>query len=323
MKIRTAASLALGILALSTFGGCAWTSNVMRGIADRIEHKQELADIRYETKRRLADERQEALRSDSRIGQLESQLCNAGQEALQRQVEAQIKDKVDSQVAFNVSQGLEVGELEVDVEALQKLLDKRKTEALQKKPVQKGPHQKGPFQKSSHKNDSLQKSYCDCDEQECGCRPGLLKKFCHHCKHKKCNCEKDCGGPEALQRLAQEPLTKPLRPTEIPMKLPVRLTIGMENPRVLKTRVRQDVPQEALQRVGDKSKGGGSGGSEDPDVGCPPQVLSIPLPPVPVPDDDFQTTSLERLQRLPFQSGYSTSRGAMTRPVSFDHRIPR
>lgn len=318
MKLRIALTLITGLVAINAFSGCAYMSNIMRGIANRIEHKQELADIRQETRERLAAERREALRTDSRVGQIESQLCKAGHEALQRQVEAQIKDKVDSQVAFNVSQGLEIGELEVDVEALKKILDEREAAQgppeAQQKPTQKGPNQKGPFQKSS-----LQKVACNCDERECGCRPGLWKKFCRKCKHKKCGCEPDCGGPEALRRLAQEPLKKPLRPTEIPLKLPVRLTFGMENPRVLETRVRQEVPPEALRQGPeplrkDKVNGGPSGGSTNPEPDCP--AISTPLPPVPVPDVDARTTSFEY---LPFDTGYST----VTRPAAYSEPMSK
>lgn len=217
------------------FSGCAaplqMLSNVTGGVAHRFEEAHDLARVRHETRDKLADQREETRRIESdRVleeaklnaerQQLEAEFCRANQEALKDRLRSNIKETVESKVAFNLQQGMEIGELEVDVEELQELLKNR----------EKQPPPSEPFRR---------KPPCECCDQPCGCRPGLLRRLCPHCREKPCEAEKKCGGPEALTRLEEQPLRQPLRPTEIPLKLPVRLTFGMQQPSMEQTRIRR------------------------------------------------------------------------------------
>ena len=130
-------------------------------------------------------------------------------------------------MAFDFEQSLEVGELEVDIDKLEELLAERKA-APQSAPQR-------------------QVKGCGCAKQECGCSPGLQKQHCRRCRHHKCP-EPDCGGPLALQQAQMSPQRQPLRPTEIPMKLPVKLTFGVQQPQVEQTRIRRQPLQPQLQQ---------------------------------------------------------------------------
>ncbi|MFM7070815.1 MAG: hypothetical protein ACKO38_03345 [Planctomycetota bacterium] len=207
-------------------------SNVTGGVANRVEHAHDLARIRHDTRDKLADQREETRRIESdRVleeaklnaerQQLEAEFCHANQEALKERLRSNIKETVESKVAFNLQQGMEIGELEVDVEELQELLKNR-----EKQPPSPPEPLRG-------------KPPCECCDQPCGCRPGLLRRLCSHCREKPCEAEKKCGGPEALTRLEEQPLRQPLRPTEIPLKLPVRLTFGMQQPSMEQARIRR------------------------------------------------------------------------------------
>jgi hypothetical protein len=240
-----------------TASGCAGlaqhVATVWTGLSVRAQERQDIAEFRRKTHEDLAEQRQEALhaqaereteqaRLDLEQEQLEQEFCLAGKEAMREQLQSQVREKIQSKIAFNVTQSLEVGELEVDVEELKRLIKERE-EMPPPEQFQGGPAQKG----------------CACGERECGCRPGLLRKHCPECAQKSCGCESQgkgeagCGGPEALRQALQNPVRQPLRPTEIPLKLPVRLAFGMQNPQVEEARIRKEPitegfpPQEEFQ----------------------------------------------------------------------------
>lgn len=238
------AVIATGGTGCTTVAG--WFSGATNAVAVRAKEHQDLAEIRRDTRDELADQREQARKeaAEQEIQaaklaaertRLENAICQANQEALQRKVKENLRDKVESKVAFNVEQGLEVGELEVDMKELEAIIEQRKNEP----PPSKEPPE-------------AVKRPCTCCDAPCGCEPGLLRRLCPKCRNKPCEAEKKCGGPEALTRLEQEPMRRPLRPTEIPLKLPVRLTFGMQNPEVEAVRTRKELPpsitQEPVQR---------------------------------------------------------------------------
>jgi hypothetical protein len=117
----------VAVLALS-LGGCSALSQHLNGMLDvlsiRARQHRELSSIRQDTRAKLAAQQQEVLKTESqreveeaRIDaqrrQLEAEFCLANQEQQQRQVKDKLRQTVESKVAFNVEQGLEVGELEV------------------------------------------------------------------------------------------------------------------------------------------------------------------------------------------------------------------
>jgi hypothetical protein len=256
--------LMIAIASICTgFTGCTIVGRTIGEFNNAVHVRQQewrdLARIREDTREELAKQRevarkeaaerdvQEALIASKRQ-QLEAQFCQANQEALERRVKSNIRETVESKVAFNVVQGLEVGELEVDMEALKKLIEER---------------EQPPPEALERPREALAKKPCECCDRPCGCKLGLLRRLCPHCRNKPCEAkqscggsealtkEEKCGGPEALTRAEQEPLRRPLRPTEIPLKLPVRLSFGMEQPAMEAARIRREVPggpPEALKR---------------------------------------------------------------------------
>jgi len=188
----------------------------------RIRHDaiQELSDQVIEERRLAAQREVELARYEAERRQMERDFCLANEQALQERLRSNVRQKLESKVAFNVTQGLEVGELEVDTEKLKELLTEREKQPPTS-PIQEKP------------------KCCPCCDQPCICGSGFLRRFCPHCCQKPCEAEKSCGGPEALNELEKQPFRQPLRPAEIPLKLPVYLTFGMQQPLVESARIRQ------------------------------------------------------------------------------------
>lgn len=238
-RLLLAAFAATGLAATGCVGVSRQMTEAYEAIFQRQREKRELAEIRHETRDELSEQRREAMREqadyeieqarlDAEQKKLENAFCVSKREQLQEQVKSQLRDKIQSKIAFDVTHALDVGELEVDVEKLQKILKQR--EQLKEQPRE--PFQEGPSQKG-----------CPCMQKNCEC--GGPKWACRKCCHKKC--EPDCGGPEAYRRALREPLKEPLRPTEIPLKLPVKLHFGMQNPEVEETKVRKEPLREPMR----------------------------------------------------------------------------
>src|SRR6185295_13180376 len=213
LRILRRTALCTAAMLAASLSGCVAVGQHIAGMYNAVLTKcqvhHDLAENRQDTRealiqeevksRKIAAQRDvEAARIAAERQRLEMQLCQANQEALQKRVKSNIREQLEHKVAFNVEQGLEVGEIEVDVEGLQALIQKREQEAQKKIPEQEA-----------------QKRPCKCCDQPCGCEPGMIRRFCPHCRHKPCEAEKTCGGPEALARAEQQPLKKPLRPAEI------------------------------------------------------------------------------------------------------------
>ena len=258
--VKTWSFVAIAVLSV-TLSGCMGfpltLSGGLEAMAIRRAERAQLRQLRAETREQLSEERIDARRLQSERSlqlareelatqQYEAEFCLANQEALREHVESQFQEQVRSRVQFDVTQGLEVGELEVNLEELKKLIEQREKEQEQQQQLPQLP----------------QEPSCACEEKVCGCQPGLVKKNCPKCRKLSCGCPKepDCGGPEALRQALQQQVRRPLKPTEIPMMLPVRLTFGMRNPEVAETRitrepiVKPDV--QALRQQAQKKKCG-------------------------------------------------------------------
>jgi biopolymer transport protein ExbB/TolQ len=311
--------LTLALLAASCTGCTAVgqrISGMYNAVLTHCQVRHDLAEVRQDTRealmeeeirsRKLAAQREvEAARYAAERERLEMQFCQANQEAAQRRVKSHIKESLESKVAFNVEHGLELGEIEVDVESLQSLIKKREEEAAKRPPPP--PPEAG-------------KRPCSCCDQLCGCEPGLIRRLCPHCRHKPCEAEKNCGGPEAVARLEQEAAKRPLRPAEIPLKIPVRLTFGMQGPEMESARIRRrpDVPeseegrrpctQPCLDPNGPCTQpipGQKPAGNAPPAVPLPPEPVVEPqAPPKPVLDEEARRRRkllpvLPAMSRLP------------------------
>jgi hypothetical protein len=252
----TAAFYLMAAAMACSLSGCAAVSQHISGMFDAMSihanQHRELSNIRQDTRAKLAQQREVVMRTeaqreieqariDAQRQQLEAEFCIANQEQKQRQVQEQLRQRLQSKVAFNVEQGLEVGELEVDMEALKALLEKREQE--QNQPQVPNQPQQG-------------KQPCACCDQPCGCRPGLIRRLCPHCCNKPCEAEKKCGGPESFAQLQQQPQKQPLKPAEIPMKLPVKLTFGFQQPQLEQAQIRRLPPPSQPQQGGPCSKCG-------------------------------------------------------------------
>ncbi|MCG8649716.1 MAG: hypothetical protein MI861_07780, partial [Pirellulales bacterium] len=118
------------ITPLLIFGACVFLSgcstvpqlfnNGVQTLSIKAREQSQLARIRAETREQLAAERMEAARlqaerdvefarEDVQRQQLENQFCDANREALRQKLKSNVEDKVRSRMAFDVTQGLQVG----------------------------------------------------------------------------------------------------------------------------------------------------------------------------------------------------------------------
>lgn len=294
---RAMAVLLIAAVALVCMPGCAAVSQHLGGMLDtlaiRAKQQRDLAAIRHDTRVKLAAQREDVIRTeaerqvqlarvDAQQQQLEAELCVCNQEQEQRRLQEQLRQTVESKVAFNIEQGLEVGELQVNVEELKKLLEKREQE-------QRVP----PTQP--------QKRCCPCCDQPCGCESGLLRRHCPICSRHGCQAEKKCG-EETIAQLQQQPQKLPLRPAEIPLMLPVRLTFGFQQPQLEEAQIRRKPPVQEQKIPCDRCArcGGPSGqcGCTAPACDAPPAAVpggrvsdsdappgAVLSPPKPMPDN--------------------------------------
>ncbi len=227
--LRFSALAVMAVLALTSGAGCRTVARWGNALFVHCQESHDLAEIREDTRdelsqqlieeRRLAAEREvELARYEAERRQMEREFCLANEEALRQRLRSNVREQLESKVAFNVTQAIEVGELEVDTEKLRELLQQR-----EQPPVEQ----------------FRQPPKCPCCDQSCACGSGFLRRLCPHCRHKPCEAELKCGGPEALTQLERQPFRQPLRPAEIPLKLPVYLSFGMQQPEIEQARIRQ------------------------------------------------------------------------------------
>jgi hypothetical protein len=326
--LRSSVLIALAAFALTGASGC---SRMWSALFIRLDEKHDLAEIRRDTREELAEQREEERRlaAEDEVEQArlnaerarwEAEFCRCNKEMEQERLRSNIRETVESKLAFNVEHGVEVGELEVDVERLKEMLQQREQPPPQL-PV---------------------KRPCPCCDAPCKCGSGFLRRLCPHCRHKHCEAEKDCGGPEALARLEQQPLKQPLRPAEIPLKLPVFLTFGVQQPLMERARIRrqpvfEQVPcnepcdnyyQHGLPRVPCTSP---VPGNAPPPAPAQPGTLPTKMPqapdrlsspPVPIADPNETARQLQPesiqptgfLQQLPFADVFSSPASSAEAP---------
>ena len=226
---RRAALLALGVLAVTGLAGCNTLARWGNAVFVHCAESHALAQIRHDTRseltEQLIEERTQAAEREIELAryeaerrQLENQFCLANEEALRQQLRSNVREQLESKLAFNVTHGIEIGELEVDTEKLKEVMAQCEQPRVE------------PFR---------QPPKCPCCDEPCNCGSGHRRRHCPHCRHKPCEAEKKCGGPEAFSQLEQQPFRQPLRPAEIPMKLPVYLSFGMQQPAIERARIRQ------------------------------------------------------------------------------------
>ena len=226
--LRSGGLIAIAALCVTSGTGCTVLERWGNALFLHCAESHDLAEIRHDARSELSEqlieERREAAlrevelaRFEAERRQLEREFCVCNEEVLRQQLRSNIREQLESKVAFNVTQAIEVGELEVDTEKLRELMVQREQprEQFQDRPK------------------------CQCCDQACRCGSGFLRRLCPHCRHMPCEAEKKCGGPEALEQLSRQPFRQPLRPAEIPLKLPVYLSFGMQQPEIERARIRQ------------------------------------------------------------------------------------
>jgi len=190
----------------------------------------------------------------------------AEQEALEDSIRAQRKDSVRTDLGLRLDQRVRMGQLQVNVQALEKLLAERKQreeslreglEAINKRRIEK------------NKQFYLQQAQ---EALDSGNRQGAQEALRNY--HVACSCaapgnEPLIGGPD------EEPIVAPLLPTEIPFMLPVTLAVEMQRPVIQDTRVVQEpIVEEPLEAECDEF-----------DRCAPAPPCQVPPVPPPVCDD--------------------------------------
>lgn len=233
-----------------TFGltsgtGCATTAQYMSHWAEsadaRTKQRAEFRDIEQEA-RKMALESERA----ARMAELEKD-----RECLQRKTEESVRSKL----AFNVDQKFDVGQLQVNQDELERLMDRRKKEHEELSKLTQELNDKARREYIQQLKDNLQSQGAPparaplVEEEKCGCNQEVC--VCARPRRELFRApERSCQYPEPLMAAKppkfREPVKQPILPTEIPLYLPIRLGVSMENPTVQDSRIRR-LPLETAQ----------------------------------------------------------------------------
>src|SRR5687767_9875985 len=116
--LRSGALIALAAAMVSSGTGCAAMGRAWSAFFIHVEESHDLHEIRRDTREELAEQREEARReaAENEVEQAryaaervrwEEEFCRCNQEAAQERLRSNIREEVESKIAFNVRQGLE------------------------------------------------------------------------------------------------------------------------------------------------------------------------------------------------------------------------
>lgn len=209
-----------GIIILTALSGCAsWNARwgaFLQACADERALKLEEAQDRLEVLKAELEVERKAIREER---QLDLAALRAENEKRECQNKSQFEESVRTKIGLDVDHKLELGQLQVNVDELKKLIEqndrelRRQEEALRQMPPP------APYCCPS----------CGAPAPKCACQqPGMEPLN-----------QSDCAGtyPFGQQPLRQAQ-RKPILPTEIPLMLPVRMKMAVQGPRLEESKVR-------------------------------------------------------------------------------------
>ncbi len=236
--------------------GCLIMSNsgcvVVRRIGAMIETRKEMcatrADI-YDAKTDLRIEQQK-MQQDACAAQaqMEIEKCRAqfqqelaelraGMELEKEEVRGQFRERLRSNLALNLDQHVEVGQLQVNTDELKKLIDERDKEHKDAAQLYERVEDSRRAKLREQMLDAATRALNDGDPEKC--RTIMQSCACGN----YLPLTGDCAQPlqqKLTQRAAmQQPVKQPILPTEIPMMLPIKISVGMDSPSIQNARVQQ------------------------------------------------------------------------------------
>ena len=209
-------------------------SHVAMGVADKVEHKAMLLEERRLDEAAVQQAKLEDLEEERRMLQLTREALVARRkverqslqdqqemkrESLQAETEFELeatkpryREGLQSQLGFNLNQSFQMGQLQVDMKQLQRLMDDRKILFDQ---------QKADYDRKvkDRRTEQLRAALGD-NTDLANCALPARQKL---------------QNAEALK----EPVMPPILPTEVPLMIPVSLNIEMQNPTIGQPRVRR------------------------------------------------------------------------------------
>jgi hypothetical protein len=206
---------------LTTLTGCAsWNARwgaFLQACADEHALKAEEAQDRLEALKAELEAERKAIRRER---ELDLAALRAENEKRDCKNKSQFEESVRTKIGLDVDHQLSLGQLQVNVEELKKLLEQREKEAEALKQMPQLP---------------LVQPYC-CPS--CGA-PGP-RCGCPNQPPEQALNQADCAGtyPFGQQPLMQPLKQKPILPTEIPLMLPVRMKMAIQGPRLEESKVR-------------------------------------------------------------------------------------
>lgn len=236
--------------------GCLVMSNlgcvVVRRVGAFIETRKEMcatrADI-YDAKTDLCVEQQK-LQQDACAAQAQMELekcraqfqqelaeMRAGMELQKEEVRGQFRERLRSNLALNLDQHVEVGQLQVNTEQLKQLIEERDKEHKDASQLyerledsRRAKLRENMLEAARQALDAGDPEKCRTIMQSCACGNYLPLNG-------------DCSQP-IQQKLTQreamkEPVKQPILPTEIPLMLPIKISVGMDSPSIQNARVQQ------------------------------------------------------------------------------------
>jgi hypothetical protein len=310
----------ISTLLLSSSGCVRWNAYLQCKAATRqakqqfkqeeLEAKKE--EIEAERKAMLAERKMELAR---RRAECDDRTC---------QVRSQYEESVRTQLGLDLDQRVKIGQLQVNSEELQQLLQERERDHADRMKVYKqlkDQQLKSQFDQWRQAQTGGQCCQCTgpaCDAPNPTCDAPCAPGCCHQCGlPKQPVYSNDCAGNRPFREAPTRPLQEPLTAAQIPMMLPVTIEVGMTNSRIGESRVRR-LPQlplnEPCQQCEGCRKGKGcvycapscdAPGSQ-PKAGGPTRIpwqnnspsRQVELPPQPAPPSEVTKSSREKAAGL-------------------------
>ncbi|MEI8378574.1 MAG: hypothetical protein WCJ09_00505 [Planctomycetota bacterium] len=232
----------------------------MRRIVSFIEVKKEMcatrADI-YDAKTDLCLE-QRRLQQDACAAQaqMEIEKCRAqfqqelaelraGVELEKEEVRSQFRERLRSNLALNLDQHVDVGQLQVNTEELKKLIEERDKEHKEAAQIYERLEN---TRRAQMRENALTEAQKALDSNDVAKAQMIMR----NCACGSFVANSDCSQPIAdklTQREAmKEPVKQPILPTEIPLMLPIKISVGMDNPSIQNARVQQLRVREPMKQ---------------------------------------------------------------------------
>ena len=257
-----------GLLAIPLMSGCAsFNARIAAFMQCRAEERVQQAHLCQQKLEMLKAELEQERESIRQEREMELQALHAETERQRDCARGKVDESVRTKVGIDLDQRVKLGQLQVDMNKLQQIMEEREADFQFRKKLYDDMKDQRELQARAGMLAQMRAMEgrtrdqqaavsapqdCSCGAAaQCSCGPQAHSCACGAAASCSCGalltCNipnmlplKDCGGPNLpVREPLKQPVKQPILPTEIPLHLPVTLEVNMENVNLGSSRVRQ------------------------------------------------------------------------------------